>query len=221
MNNTINQQIIDSIHRAFNYKLSNVKYFKSALTHKSTSHDNYERLEILGDSVLQLLITEILYSKFPYYTEGEITVSRQNLVKSKSLEEIFKSLKLTAIFSKINPRFREGNIYSDLFESIIGALYLDSSFEEVKKIVNNLFLPLISDGILDKDSKTILQEFLHSKKINLPIYKTSQINNSRYKYLISCEIKEINIKESTYSNKVKPAEQKLACIIYKKINEKI
>jgi len=221
LNNTINQQIIDSIHRAFNYKLSNVKYFKSALTHKSTSHDNYERLEILGDSVLQLLITEILYSKFPYYTEGEITISRQNLVNSKSLEDIFKSLKLTAIFSKINPRFGEGNIYSDLFESIIGALYLDSSFEEVKKIVNNLFLPLISDNILDKDSKTILQEFLHSKKINLPVYKTSQINNSRYKYLISCEIEEINIKESTYSNKVKPAEQKLACIIYKKINEKI
>jgi len=221
LNNTINQQIIDSIHCAFNYKLSNIKYFKSALTHKSTSNDNYERLEILGDSVLQLLITEILYSKFPYYTEGEITVSRQNLVNSKSLEKIFKSLELIAVFNKINPRFGEGNIYSDLFESIIGALYLDSSFEEVKKIVNNLFLPLISDSILDKDSKTILQEFLHSKKINLPIYKTSQINNSRYKYLVSCEIKEINIKESTYSNRVKPAEQKLACIIYKKINEKI
>ena len=221
MNKNIDQQIIDSIYSTFNYKLSNIKFFKSALTHKSTSNDNYERLEILGDSVLQLLITEILYSKFPLYSEGEITVSRQNLVNSKSLEEIFKSLGLIAIFNKINPRFIDGNIYSDLFESIIGALYLDSSFEEVKKIVNNLFLPRISDSILEKDSKTTLQEFLHSKKISLPIYKTLQGNNSKYKYLISCEIKDINMKESIYANKVKPAEQRLAYIIYKKINEKI
>ena len=221
MNNTLNRQITDSIGTAFNYKLSNIKYFKSALTHKSTSTDNYERLEILGDSILQILITEILYFKYPSYNEGEITVSRQNLVNSRNLGEIFKTLNLVPIFNKINPKFLEGNIYADLFEAIVGALYLDSNFEEVKKIINSIFIPLISEDILEKDSKTILQEFLHSKKIKLPIYKTVHINNSKFKYLISCEVEEVKIKESTYANKVKPAEQKLASIIYKKINENI
>ncbi len=221
MNNAINQQIIDSIYSAFNYKLSNIEYFISALTHKSTSTDNYERLEILGDAVLQLLITEILYTKFPSYTEGEITVSRQNLVNSKSLKEVFKNCNLIPIFNKINPKFIDGNIHADLLESIVGALYLDSNFLEVKRIVNTIFIPLLSDKILEKDAKTILQEFLHSKKIQLPIYETCHIKNSKYKYLISCEIKQLKIKESTYANKVKPAEQKLASIIYKEINEKI
>tara|TARA_B100001109_G_scaffold163219_1_gene132901 strand:+ start:4931 stop:5596 length:666 start_codon:yes stop_codon:yes gene_type:complete len=221
LNNTLNRQITDSIGTAFNYKLSNIKYFKSALTHKSTSTDNYERLEILGDSILQILITEILYFKYPSYNEGEITVSRQNLVNSRNLGEIFKTLNLVPIFNKINPKFLAGNIYADLFEAIVGALYLDSNFEEVKKIINSIFIPLISEDILEKDSKTILQEFLHSKKIKLPIYKTVHINNSKFKYLISCEVEEVKIKESTYANKVKPAEQKLASIIYKKINENI
>ncbi len=221
MNNTLQRKIINSIYSAFNYKLSNIKYFKSALTHKSTSIDNYERLEILGDSILQILITEILYLNFPSYTEGEITVSRQNLVNSKNLDKIFKSLELAPIFREINPKFHEGNVNADLFESIIGALYLDSNFDKVKKIVNNIYLPLLSENILEKDSKTILQEFLHSKKIQLPIYKTTKIDNPKHKYLISCEIKEFEIKESTYANKVKPAEQKLASKIYNIINEKV
>tara|TARA_Y100000768_G_scaffold383431_1_gene365586 strand:- start:881 stop:1546 length:666 start_codon:yes stop_codon:yes gene_type:complete len=221
LNNLLNQEIIKSIKSAFSYNIVNINYFKSALTHKSTSTDNYERLEILGDSILQILITEILYFKFPSYTEGQITVSRQNLVNSNNLAKIFKSLELEPIFNKINPKFIKGNIYADLFESIIGAIYLDSNFEQVKKIVNNIFLPLVSNHILEKDSKTILQEYLHSKKIKLPKYQTIKINNSKYKYNISCEISQINIKETIYANKVKPAEQKLASIIIKKIYEKI
>ena len=222
MNNIIHRKIITTINSAFNYKLSNIKYFESALTHKCTSNNNYERLEILGDAVLQILITEILYHKFPSYTEGEITISRQNLVNSKNLEKIFKSLKLESIFSEINPNFIDGNVYSDLFESIIGALYLDSNFERVKKIINNIFLPLLLDKkISEKDPKTILQEFCHSKKIRLPIYKSALANKSKNKYKISCKIQELDIEESIYSNKIKPAEQKLALLIYNNINDKV
>ena len=222
MNNIIHRKIITTINSAFDYKLSNIQYFESALTHKCTSENNYERLEILGDAVLQILITEILYHKFPSYTEGEITISRQNLVNSKNLEKIFKSFKLESIFNEINPNFIDGNVYADLFESIIGALYLDSNFERVKKIINNIFLPLLLDKkISQKDPKTILQEFCHSKKIHLPIYKSAQVNKSKSKYKISCEIQELNIKESMYANKVKPAEQKLALLIYNNINEKV
>ena len=132
MSENIDQAVFDSINMAFCYKPREIHLFISALTHKSTSNDNYERLEILGDSVLQLVITEMLYEKYPSYSEGKITVARQNLVNTRSLKEHFLKLNLRAIFSKINPDFNEGNIFSDIFESLIGALYIDSGYENTR-----------------------------------------------------------------------------------------
>ena len=100
MNKSDENNIAKLISKAFNYKICNVRYFSSALTHKSTSKDNYERLEILGDAILQLIITELLFKTYPDHKEGQITVIRQNLVNSKNLEQIFLSLKLEKIFKK-------------------------------------------------------------------------------------------------------------------------
>mgnify|MGYP006251326917 FL=1 len=219
LNNSNEKDIFKLINKAFNYSISNVQYFISAFTHKNTSNDNYERLEILGDSVLQLTVTELLFIKYPKYTEGQITVVRQNLVNSKSLKRIFLSLKLEDTFKKMNPKFTEGNIYSDIFESLIGALYLDSNYETVRDIVHILFMPLLSDNLSDKDAKTLLQEYMHSKKLRLPSYSTSVIKHAKYNYLITCELLDLNIKESLQSNKVKPAEQKLARALLNKLNE--
>tara|TARA_Y100000768_G_scaffold376314_1_gene348232 strand:+ start:964 stop:1347 length:384 start_codon:yes stop_codon:yes gene_type:complete len=124
------------------------------------------------------------------------------------------------VFKENNFKFISGNVCDDLFEAIIGAIYLDSDYETIKRIVSNIFSPLLIDGLLKKDFKTILQEYLHSKKIDLPIYKTRQSKNHELKYLVSCEISRLKIKESMYSNKVKPAEQKLASIVYEKIKQK-
>ena len=220
LNNSNEKDIFKLINKAFNYSICNVQYFTSAFTHKNTSDDNYERLEILGDSVLQLTVTELLFIKYPEYTEGQITVVRQNLVNSKSLKKIFHSLNLEDIFKKMNPKFTEGNIYSDIFESLIGALYLDSNYEAVREIIHILFIPLLSDNLSDKYAKTLLQEYMHSKKLKLPRYSTSVIKHAKYNYLISCELLDLNIKESLQSNKVKPAEQKLARSLLNKLNEK-
>ena len=220
LNNSNEKDIFKLINKAFNYSICNVQYFTSAFTHKNTSDDNYERLEILGDSVLQLTVTELLFIKYPEYTEGQITVVRQNLVNSKSLKKIFHSLNLEDIFKKMNPKFTEGNIYSDIFESLVGALYLDSNYETVRDVVHILFMPLLSDNLSNKDAKTVLQEYMHQKKLRLPLYTTSVSKYSKYNYLVTCELLDLNIKESLKSNKVKPAEQKLARAILNKLNEK-
>jgi len=220
LNNSDENNITKLISNAFSYKVCNVHYFSSALTHKSISKDNYERLEILGDAVLQLVITELLFTRYPDHNEGQITVIRQNLVNSKNLEKIFLSLKLDKIFIEINPNLSKSNIYSDIFESLIGAIYLDSSYETVKDAIYNLFIPLLSDNLSQKDSKTLLQEYMHSKQHPLPSYSTSPIKHSKYKYLVTCEISNPNIKESLQTNKVKPAEQELAHAILKKLYEK-
>jgi ribonuclease-3 len=166
---------------AFCYKPKNIRYFVSALTHKSTSDDNYERLEILGDAVLQLIVTEILFTKYPDYSEGKITLARQNLVNTRNLKKHFLKLKLNTIFNKINPNFKEGDIFSDIFESLVGALYLDSDFENTKSILDILFLSDITEKLIKKDAKTSLQEFMQSKKLNLPVYTTTYAETKRLK----------------------------------------
>ena len=220
MNNSHENNITKLISNVFSYKICNVHYFSSALTHKSTSKDNYERLEILGDAVLQLSITELLFNKFPDHNEGQITVIRQNLVNSENLEKIFLSLKLETIFKKMNPSFVKGNVYSDIFESLVGAIYLDSDYETVRDTIHDLFIPSLSDNLSKKDSKTLLQEYMHSKQLRLPTYSTSPIKHSRYNYLVTCEISDLNIKESLQANKVKPAEQELAYTILNRLYEK-
>ena len=219
LNNFNEKDIFKLINKAFNYSICNVQYFTSAFTHKNTSDDNYERLEILGDSVLQLTVTELIFIEYPKFTEGQITVVRQNLVNSKSLKRIFLLLNIEDTFKKMNPKFTEGNIYSDIFESLIGALYLDSNYETVRDIVHILFKPLLSDNLSDKDPKTLLQEYMHSKKLRLPSYSTSVIKHAKYHYLITCELLDLNIKESLQSNKVKPAEQKIAQALLNRLNE--
>tara|TARA_Y100000992_G_scaffold287237_1_gene239862 strand:+ start:448 stop:1113 length:666 start_codon:yes stop_codon:yes gene_type:complete len=220
LNNTDENNFTKLILNAFNYRISNVDYFSSALTHKSTSKDNYERLEILGDAVLQLVITELLFKKYPNHREGKITVIRQNLVNSNNLEKIFLSLKLEKIFKKMNPSFVKGNIYSDIFESLIGAIYLDSDYETVRNTIHDLFISSLSDDLSQKDSKTLLQEYMHSKQLPLPIYSSSPNKHSRYNYLVTCEISDLNIKESLQANKIKPAEQELAQAILNRLHEK-
>jgi ribonuclease-3 len=86
--------------------------------------------------------------------------------------------------------------------------------------IHNLFTPLLSDNLSQKDSKTLLQEYMHSKQYPLPLYSTSPIKHSKYKYLVTCELSNLNIKESLQTNKVKPAEQELAHAILKKLYEK-
>jgi ribonuclease-3 len=220
LNNNEKNNITKIINQAFNYRVRNVDYFYSALTHKSTSIDNYERLEILGDSVLQLAITELLFRKYPEHNEGQITVIRQNIVNSKSLKKTFFLLNLEPVFKKINPSFIEGNVYSDIFESLLGAIYLDSDYETVRDIIHTLFIPSLTDKLSRKDSKTLLQEYMHSKQLQLPSYSTSTIKHSKYNYLVTCEISDLNIKESLQANKVKPAEQELAHAILNRLYEK-
>ena len=129
-------------------------------------------------------------------------------------------MKLEKIFKKINPSFFKGNVYSDIFESLIGAIYLDSNYETVRDTIHNLFIPSLSENLFQKDSKTLLQEYMHSKRLRLPTYSTTPIKDSRYKYSVRCEISDLNIRESLKANKVKPAEQELAHIILNRLYEK-
>ena len=162
----------------------------------------------------------MLFTKYPHISEGDITVMRQNLVNTECLEKVYLSLDLKTIIEKININLDGSRISSDILESVLGAIYLDSNDLTVKEIINTIFQPLVSESLLKKDSKSQLQEYLHSKKIPLPTYTSSKSSKKSFKYLVACKIPQMNIDVQMHSNKIKSTEQLLAQTILNKINGK-
>ena len=160
-----------------------------ALTHKSYSNSlNNERLEFLGDSILNSIISEYLFSRFTNQKEGLLTRMRAYLVKAEtltikaeelSLEQIIKLSKGTANLSKD----RKNSILEGAFEAIVGAIFLDGGWNASKEITLKVFcknLEALSEDMSFKDPKTELQELFQSKKIDLPKYNLEDLGNSNF-----------------------------------------
>ena len=167
------------------YVFKNQKLLELALIHQSSNNiSNNERLEFLGDTILNTIISEYLFVKFPNEKEGLLTRMRSHLVKGETLSkkaieiDIIKFIKLskgTALLSET----RKHSILEGSVESIIGAVFLDSNWKQTKKFIKNLFKQELANIEVDqefRDSKTELQELLQSKKIELPKYITTESN---------------------------------------------
>lgn len=180
-----------------------------ALTHKSYSNSsNNERLEFLGDSILNSIISEYLFSRFTNQKEGLLTRMRAFLVKAEtltikaeelSLEQIIKLSKGTANLSKD----RKNSILEGAFEAVIGAIFLDGGWSSSKEITLKAFsknLEALSEDMSFKDPKTELQELFQSKKIELPKYDLEDLGNSNF----SCTInyKDMIFKSSGTSKRI-------------------
>ena len=180
-----------------------------ALTHKSYSNSsNNERLEFLGDSILNSIISEYLFSRFTNQKEGLLTRMRAFLVKAEtltikaeelSLEQIIKLSKGTANLSKD----RKNSILEGAFEAVIGAIFLDGGWDSSKEITLKAFsknLEALSEDMSFKDPKTELQELFQSKKIELPKYDLEDLGNSNF----SCTVnyKDMIFKSSGTSKRI-------------------
>ena len=151
---------------------------QEALTHKSAGTPNYERLEFLGDAVLELVVTEQIYRLHPTLDEGAMTRMRVALVRRESLAEVAKRLQLGRYLQFGQGERKSGgmhraSILADSFEALVGAVYLDGGFEVVREVIKAQFdwdkLQTVSaDGL--KDSKTRLQEWLQAQNLPLPDY---------------------------------------------------
>ena len=167
------------------YNFKNIQLLELAFVHKSfdNKHNN-ERLEFLGDSILNSVIAQYLFLKFPNEKEGLLTRMRAHLVKAESLtkkslelslDDYIKLSKGTANLSSD----RKNSILEDSFEALIGAIFLDSGWDQVNMITLNIFnkeLLSLSADTEFKDSKTELQELLQSMKLELPKYIIEDTN---------------------------------------------
>tara|TARA_Y100001954_G_scaffold28891_1_gene26034 strand:+ start:978 stop:1637 length:660 start_codon:yes stop_codon:yes gene_type:complete len=172
---------LKDLEKSINYEFKDIDLLKLALTHKSFDNkSNNERLEYLGDSILNSSISKYLYLKFPNQREGLLTRMRSFIVKGETLTKKATELKLNQYIeiSKGTANLSDHRKFSILegsIESIIGAVFLDSDWDNVDNFILELFaneLSIIEANQEFRDSKTELQELLQSKKLKLPIYVT-------------------------------------------------
>jgi len=161
------------------YRFKDPRLLEQALTHRSLGAHNYERLEFLGDSVINLVVSHCLFERYPAALEGDLSRMRSRLVRGVSLGEIAAGLGLGSHLKLGEGElksggFRRTSILADVFEAVLGAIFMDGGFEACRKVIVGLFDPLIDD-LPDveqlKDAKTRLQEWLQARARPLPRYE--------------------------------------------------
>jgi ribonuclease-3 len=202
---------------------------RQALTHRSYSAQHYERLEFLGDSVLNCTIARALYDAFPSLPEGTLSRMRANLVKQDTLAEIAVRLKLGDYMllgegELKSGGFRRPSILADSLESIFGAVFLDAGFEAAQKVVLHLFEPIIAQidpNVSGKDAKTRLQEWLQAKRHPLPDYQLAATRGEAHDqiFVVACRIPALGITTEGQGRSRRAAEQEAALAVLKQVGE--
>ena len=210
------------------YEFDDSTLFELALTHRSVSTRNNERLEFLGDSLLGLIISIEIMKKFPRSSEGELTRIRASLVNGESLANVANQLGIGEMVllgdgEKKSGGYRRPSILADVFEALVGAIYLDSNFETVKTLVLDMFQEKIESietkTTPTKDSKTILQEHLQSHSLPLPVYNILQETGPDHQkdFLVECKTVLLEQNESATAGSKRKAEQAAAALTLKKL----
>ena len=176
-----------------------------AVTHRSFSADHNERLEFLGDSVLGLAVSKLLYQRLADQPEGDLSRVRANLVRQESLHQIAVQLGFSDVLRLGEGEVRSGghkrpSILADALEAVIGAVYLDAGFNAAESLVLRLFDNLEVSPQMPangKDAKTALQEWLQGRKMNLPLYRVVGTLGAAHKqtFDVECEVVELALCE--------------------------
>jgi ribonuclease-3 len=176
---------------------------QQALTHRSHGSVHNERLEFLGDSVLNCVVASLLFERYPDIDEGDLSRVRANLVKQQSLYEIAQRLEVSQ-FLRLGEGelksggFRRPSILADTLEALFGAVFLDAGFNAARDVIRALYIPIldtVDPKTLGKDAKTLLQEYLQGKKIALPQYNVVATHGAAHnqEFEIECLVPKLDI----------------------------
>jgi ribonuclease-3 len=193
---------------------------EQAVTHRSHGAIHNERLEFLGDAVLNCAIAQILFQKYGRLDEGDLSRLRANLVKQQSLADIAERLVLSDFLrlgegEMKSGGFRRPSILADTMEALFGAIFLDSGFDAARGVIGKLFDPVLKSvdpKTLGKDSKTLLQEYLQGKRIALPVYTVVETRGAAHnqEFEVECAIPKLEISVHGTGRSRRAAEQSAA-----------
>ena len=215
------------LQQTLGYEFKQQQLLTQALTHRSYANQNNERLEFLGDGVLNFIIAHQLFDRFESLPEGDLSRLRAQLVKEATLFDIAQNIKLGELLhlgegELKSAGWRRPSILSDALEAIIGACYLDGGFDQAEAMVLKLYaekLANINPESIQKDAKSRLQEYLQSKKISLPDYRVESIEGEAHAqtFKVSCEVRKLSIVEYGEGTSRRNAEQQAAALVLKAI----
>lgn len=204
---------------ALQYRFKDQALLEQALTHRSYGRDHYERLEFLGDSLLNAVVAETLYLSFPDLPEGDLSRLRANLVCQDQLVSVAEEMRLGCYLRLGEGELKSGGQYrpsilADTVESLYGAIWRDSCFDAARQVILTAFGPRI--GAIDlrrlpsaKDAKTRLQEWLQARRYALPIYESPKISGAAHaqSFEVICRIPVLSIQETGNGSTRRAAEQ--------------
>lgn len=193
----------DELSRKLGYSFKNSKWLKLALTHRSANEENNERLEFLGDAIVNFVVAEALYHKFPRAQEGELSRWRATLINRETLGKLGRDFDLGRYLHLGMGELKSGgaereSIISCAMESVIGAIYLDGGFAVTHECLMRWYQPLLdalTSASSHKDPKTQLQEYLQKKHLPLPAYDVVSIDGEGHQqiFTVSCIVQDKKI----------------------------
>lgn len=219
-----------ALQRRLQYAFANAPMLTQALTHRSFSADHNERLEFLGDSVLNLSVADLLYARLSALPEGDLSRVRANLVKQETLHQLALALNLPEVIRLGEGEARSGghkrpSILADALEALIGAVYLDGGYGAAQALVQRLFQAVEINPemqAIGKDPKTELQEWLQARKLNLPLYRVVGTQGAAHKqtFDVECEIVELHFSERGMGGSRRAGEQAAAAAMLQTLKAK-
>jgi len=211
---------LDALQQRLGYRFAQPALLTRALTHRSAGTDHNERLEFLGDAVLQTAVSALLYERFAGSDEGDLTRVRAHLVREDSLHRLALALGLPEVVRLSDGEARGGgaqrpSILADALEALIGAAYLDGGFAPAQAMVRNLFGETIATTEVDswsKDAKTELQEWLQARKLSVPSYRIVATRGQAHAqtFDVECVVAPLGLTERGEGKSRRIAEQEAA-----------
>ena len=220
---------LSALQARLQHPFSHPALLSRALTHRSFSADHNERLEFLGDSVLNLAVAHLLYERLSALPEGDLSRIRANLVKQDTLHQLAVELGLPDVLKLGEGEVRSGghkrpSILADALEAIIGAVYLDAGFAAAQGLVQRLFQAVEINPQMQasaKDPKTELQEWLQGRKMKLPVYRVVGTLGAAHKqtFDVECEVTDLGLTERGIGNSRRSGEQAAAAIMLQTLKD--
>lgn len=217
-----------SLTKALGYRFSDESLLLTALTHRSHSSPHNERLEFLGDGILNCAIAAELFRRYPLLPEGDLSRLRAHLVRQDSLHKLAQLLHLGDFLRLGEGELKSGghqrpSILADALEAIFGAIYLDGGFDTAKQTIDRIYAKMLDEllpGQSMKDAKTRLQEWLQGRKKPLPRYVVLETSGAAHnqQFEVACEIDSLGVRSLGNGSSRRLAEQAAAENALKELN---
>jgi ribonuclease III len=211
---------LDALQQRIGHRFDDARLLGRALTHRSFGADHNERLEFLGDAVLSLVISGLLFERFAGSDEGDLTRVRAHLVREESLHRVALQLALPEVLHLGEGEARGGgaqraSILADALEALIGATFVDGGFDAARTVVKGLFGEIIDTTDIaswSKDAKTELQEWLQARRLPVPTYRISATRGQAHAqtFEVECVVPALSLIEQGVGRSRRVAEQEAA-----------